>query len=174
MHTPLEIHIRNIKLFCDYCCIWFNPTHWCPVSYPFFWEITTVIVWVFFPTPYNLVFHCMKLFDSIRELATKGAERGWGGIRCNTENCCQQFSDLKFSGFVLLWHWFLYISCDFSLRGAMAKQITSIILNSSFSATTKKLTHCHSWMIYWQVSTCLLSLIHHTFAIRSPQTTGHL
>lgn len=47
---------------------------------PFSWEtMTVIIVWIsLFLTPYNLIFHHMKLFDSIRELATRGGERGWG------------------------------------------------------------------------------------------------
>lgn len=165
MHTYLEINTRNTKTIFNYYCILFNLTHWCPVSYAFSEKSqqSSLSEWVCFWLPimwYFTAWNFLTASGSEQEEEEKG---GCGEIRCNTENCCQQFSDLKFLEFILLWGWFLFISCDSSLRGTMAKKALFIIVNSSFSATTKKLTYYHSQMSYWQVSTCLLSLLNPSY-----------
>lgn len=58
------------------------------------------MVWGFFSqTPYNLTFHCLKLSDSIRELALEEEEKGLegksGAIPETAVNVPQISSDLQ-------------------------------------------------------------------------------
>lgn len=108
------------------------------------------------PDSFWLVFHCIKLFDGIQDLATRKEKGGW----------VESDATLKFAVNILQVWIFQNLFCFGAgvlsliviLHSGEQWQKNQCLLSWTPNATSKKPTQHHSRMIYWQVSTCLLSI----------------